>query len=88
MVNLKVRAKNKVFWLAIIPAILVLVKQVAITFFQKDVDISGLSNQLQQIIETVFLILGIMGIVVDPTTDGLKDSKRAMGYVTPRKDEE
>ena len=35
----------------------------------------------------VLIILAILGIVVDPTTDGIKDSARAMTYNEPRKDD-
>lgn len=85
--NLKVRMKNKVFWLTLVPAVLVLVKQVISTIMHKDLNIEGLSAELQQIIESVFLILGIMGIIVDPTTAGISDSKLAQTYTEPKKDE-
>lgn len=84
--NLKVRVKNKVFWLTLVPAILVLVKQIASTIMHKELNIEGLSTELQGIIETVFMILGILGIVVDPTTAGVEDSNLAKTYVEPKED--
>jgi len=34
-------------------------------------------------VDAVFALLVILGIVVDPTTDGLNDSARAMAYEEP-----
>ncbi|MBQ6317144.1 MAG: hypothetical protein IJI13_06445 [Oscillospiraceae bacterium] len=36
----------------------------------------------------LFAVLVILGIVVDPTTDGLGDSERAMSYEEPWADKE
>ena len=71
-INWKVRFKNKAFWLAIIPALLLLVQQVC-GIFGIDVDIAALSEQLIAVIGTVFVILTLLGIVVDPTTGGMND---------------
>lgn len=81
-INLKVRMKNKVFWLTIIPMALVLISQVA-RLFGFELELSGLSKQLVDIIETIFFILGVLGIVVDPTTSGVSDSERALEYTAP-----
>ncbi len=78
-VNWKVRIKNKVFWLAIIPAVLVLIQKVLVVF-GVSFDPTILSGQLTDIIESVFLVLAIIGIVADPTTKGLSDSELAMTY--------
>ncbi len=83
--NWKVRIRNKTFWLAIIPAILLLIQQIC-AVFGIAIDISGLSDQLLGIVGTVFGILSILGIVVDPTTYGIGDSELAMTYTEPKKD--
>lgn len=82
-INWKVRIKNKAFWVALIPAILLLVRQV-LALFGIDVDFTQLSDQLIDIVGTVFLILTIVGIVNDPTTKGLNDSKNALTYEEPK----
>lgn len=82
-INWKVRAKNKTFWLAIIPAALLLVQQVA-GLFGLTLDFGGLQAQLVAIVGTVFAILAILGIVADPTTAGMGDSEQAMGYDEPK----
>lgn len=81
-INWKVRANNKLFWLGIIPMLLLLAQQVC-ALFGLSLEIEWLSNQLKAIIETAFGILAIAGIVADPTTKGLSDSDRAMDYTVP-----
>lgn len=83
-INWKVRFKNKTFWLAIIPAIIVLIKAVA-GVFGIEIDLSVLSDRLLDVVNALFIVLSIVGIVVDPTTDGLTDSTQALNYDTPKK---
>lgn len=83
MINWKARVKNKEFWLALIPALLLLVQQVcAVVGVQ--LDFGELQARLVAIVGTVFAILAILGIVVDPTTAGLGDSEQAMTYTEPK----
>ena len=35
----------------------------------------------------MFAVLTILGVVTDPTTDGITDSTQALGYTEPKKDE-
>ena len=85
MINWKVRIKNKLFWLAIIPALLLLVKTVA-AVAGVSLDFAALGDRLAAVVEAVFSVLAILGIVADPTTDGLGDSKLAMTYEKPKVD--
>ena len=84
-INWKVRLKNKVFWITIIPMILLLVQQV-LGLFGVSFEIEGLTDCLVAIVSTLFSILAIIGIIADPTTDGLSDSNQAMTYEVPKKD--
>ena len=84
-VNWKVRIKNVNFWLMIIPAILLLA-QLVLDLFGIHMDFGELGNKLKAIVNAVFAILTLLGVVNDPTTDGLNDSKRALGYEEPWKD--
>lgn len=86
-INWTVRFKNKAFWVAIIPAVLLLAQQVCALFGVK-LEIAGLSDQLIAIIGTVFAILALVGVVNDPTVANLSDSKQAMTYTQPKKDVE
>lgn len=84
-INWIVRLKNKAFWMAIIPAILLLAQQICGMFGIK-IEIAGLTDQLLAIIGTVFAILSLIGIVNDPTVATLSDSKQAMTYTEPKVD--
>lgn len=85
MINWKVRIKNKTFWLAIIPAIILLVQAVA-AVFGFALDLTGIGDKLLDVVEAVFIVLAIIGVVTDPTTAGLNDSKQALTYEAPKED--
>lgn len=84
-INWTVRIKNKNFWLAIIPAILLLV-QVVGNVFGFALDLGDLGNKLLEVVNALFAVLAILGIVTDPTTAGVGDSAQAMTYTTPKKE--
>ena len=44
-------------------------------------------NAIMNIVSQVLTFLGLIGVLVDPTTAGSGDSERAMGYDEPWKDE-
>lgn len=85
MINWQVRIKNKNFWLTLIPAVLLLVQVVA-AVFGITIDLGELGNRLLDVVNAVFAVLVILGVVTDPTTDGVGDSLRALGYTQPYKD--
>lgn len=83
MINWKVRVKNKTFWIALIPALILVVQAVAALFgFQ--IDLGDISGKLLTVVDSVFAVLTILGIVVDPTTKGIQDSEKAMTYTEPK----
>lgn len=82
MINLTVRARNKAFWLALIPAVLLLIQVCAVPFGYAW-DFANLGQQLTAIVNAVFAVLSILGVITDPTTKGFGDSERAMTYVQP-----
>lgn len=84
-INWTVRIKNKNFWLALVPAVLLLLQAVLALFgveWQPDM----LSDKLLDIINAAFVLLSILGVVQDPTTAGAGDSEQALTYNQPRKD--
>lgn len=83
MINWKVRLKNKTFWLTAVPAVLLLASQV-LRLFGVEWDYSGLAEQLTAIVGTSFAILALLGVVNDPTTQGVADSEQAMTYEAPK----
>ena len=86
-INWKIRIKNKMFWLSIIPAVLLLIQTVAAPFGYK-FDFGVLNQQLAEIINAAFVVLAILGVVVDPTTHGVNDSTNALNYDQPKKEDE
>ena len=83
MINWKVRFANKTFWLSLVPAVLLLV-QVTAAVFGYTLDLGELGNRLVAVVNSLFAVLAILGVVTDPTTKGLSDSLRAMGYDKPK----
>lgn len=81
-INWKVRVKNKQFWAALIPATLILIQNVSSAFGYK-VDVSGISESALSIINSLFIVLSIIGVVIDPTTQGIGDSEKALTYEEP-----
>ena len=84
MINWKVRIKNKNFWLSLIPALLLLIQAVAYVF-GISLDLSEMGDKLLAVVNALFAVLAILGIVTDPTTSGVSDSAQAMTYTEPRK---
>ena len=85
MINWRVRLKNKTFWLTAVPAVLLLASQV-LKLFGVEWDYTGLAEQLTAIVGTIFAILALMGVVNDPTTQGVGDSRQALDYDRPKSD--
>ena len=83
MVNWTVRFKNKTFWLSFVPAVLLLI-QVAAALFGYTLDLGALGDKLLDVVNALFAVLALLGVVTDPTTKGLGDSAQAMGYDRPR----
>ena len=79
-INWKLRFKNKAFWVALVPATLLLVQAVA-AVFGYNLNFADLNEKLLTVINTLFAVLAILGIVVDPTTKGIEDSDRAMNRI-------
>ena len=82
MINWKVRIRNKQFWASVIPAAALVIQAVA-AVFGWTLDFSTLVGRILTVIDAVFALLVVLGIVVDPTTAGVGDSQRAMSYEEP-----
>ena len=82
-VNWKVRFKNKT-WLAMFISLIVGFIFNLLKMF--DVVPVITENQVMGIASQVLTVLGLFGVIVDPTTEGINDSERAMSYEEPWKD--
>ena len=84
-INWQVRLKNHQFWVSVIPALALVIQAVA-AVFGWTLDFTRITGHLIAVVDAIFALLVILGIVVDPTTAGVGDSMRAMGYDEPYKD--
>lgn len=82
--NWKVRFKNKV-WLATFIGLIVSFVFNILKIF--DIFPSFTENDVMTVVSQVLTFLGLIGVIVDPTTAGIGDSDRAMTYVEPWVDE-
>ncbi|EBF5160677.1 TPA: phage holin [Listeria monocytogenes] len=73
-INWKVRMKSKVFWVSVIPLVLVLVQQL-LGWFGVTIPADTINKQALDFVNSVFLLLGVLGVVNDPTTKGVNDSE-------------
>ena len=82
-INWKVRFKN-VTWLTMFISLIVGFVFNMLKMF--DIVPAITENQIMTIISQVLTFLGLIGVLVDPTTAGIGDSNRAMNYEEPYKD--
>ena len=76
MINWKLRFKNKVTLSALIGAIFLMLQQFGL----------DIPKNIQDGVNTFVYVLVLMGVVNDPTTTGLTDSKQALEYENPKED--
>lgn len=79
-INLKVRFKNPVFWLTVIPAVITFVYTVLGAL---DVVPAISQDVIVNIVTALISALTTIGVLIDPTTKGVGDSKRALEYDKP-----
>ncbi|RSJ80022.1 phage holin [Streptococcus cristatus] len=83
-INWTVRLKNKNFWLALVPAIALLL-QAAGDIFGLKLEFGVTIDKILVFINVLFALLVLVGVVNDPTTAGLGDSQQALNYDEPKK---
>lgn len=82
-INWKVRLKHKPFLVALFALTLLLAQQVAAVF---GIDTTIYNEQATELFNTVLAFLILIGVVIDPTTEGTNDSEQALRYNKPRDD--
>ena len=83
--NFILRLKNKATLTAIVGAILLFIKQITEAF---GIDLSAQIEQISGLVGAVITLLVGLGVVVDPTSKGVKDSGIAQTYSKPRDENE
>ncbi len=82
-INWKVRFRNRLWLWSFLSAV------IAMLF--SFLSLCGIALPLSQntvlgILYQILSILSLLGVLIDPTTQGLNDSNRAMGYQEPYQD--
>ena len=81
MINWKLRLQNKATLLALCVTVIAFIYQILGLFnIVPSVSEDTVTNLVSMIID----LLAMVGILVDPTTAGLRDTKQALGYEHPR----
>ena len=83
-INWKVRFKNKI-WLGSFLSLIVSFAYSMLGLFDIFPDVTR--NNVIEILNQILTFLGLIGVLVDPTTAGLSDSEQAMGYTEPWEDD-
>lgn len=74
-INWKLRIQNKTFWATLIPLLVILLQQLGLNFVPEN---------WQEIFATIMSILLLVGVINDPTTEGISDSDQALTYNEPK----
>ena len=82
-INWRVRFKNKI-WLGSFLSLIVSFVYSMLSMFDVFPDVT--KNSVIELLNQVLTFLGLIGVLVDPTTAGIGDSERAMGYEEPWED--
>lgn len=76
MINWKLRFQNKATLLAIASTVILLIQQLGFK----------LPDNIADIVNTFLTLLVLLGVISDPTTEGISDSPNALTYVEPKKE--
>ena len=76
-INWKLRFKNKATLLAIAGTLILLAQQLGLK----------LPDNIEDVVNTVLTLLVLLGVINDPTTEGLKDSNKVLTYDKPKGDD-
>ena len=85
-INWKVRVKNPYFWFGLVAVILAAIGVSPESLTSWPILYAQIRALLSNPFAVGCVIVAVLGYINDPTTSGLSDSQRAMGYEKPRKD--
>ena len=84
--NLKVRVKNPWFWIGLGGVILTAMGISPETLTSWGAVYVALENLLGNPFMLFSVLIAVLGVFIDPTTNGVTDSEQALTYTTPKKD--
>ena len=76
MINWKLRFQNKATSLAIASTVILLAQQLGFK----------LPDNIADVVNTFLTLLVLLGVINDPTTEGISDSPNALTYAEPKKE--
>ena len=75
-INWRLRFKNKATLLAIAGTLILLAQQLGLK----------LPDNIADVVNTFLTLLVLLGVINDPTTEGVSDSQNALTYAEPKKE--
>ena len=82
-INWKIRFQNKTFLTGLISLVVVFIYDLLQLL---EIAPAVTQSAVMQVAEGILTILGMLGVIADPTTAGLSDSKQALTYTSPKRD--
>ena len=82
-INWKIRFQNKTFLTGLISLVVVFIYDLLQLL---EIAPAVTQSAVMQVAEGILTILGMLGVIADPTTAGLTDSRQALTYTSPRQD--
>ena len=82
-INWKIRFQNKTFLTGLISLVVVFIYGLLQLL---EIAPAVTQSAVMQVAEGILTILGMLGVIADPTTAGLSDSKQALTYTSPKQD--
>ena len=82
-INWKIRFQNKTFLTGLISLVVVFIYDL-LPLLESAPAVT--QSAVMQVAEGILTILGMLGVIADPTTAGLSDSKQALTYTSPKQD--
>ena len=82
-INWKIRFQNKTFLTGLISLVVVFIYDLLQLL---EIAPAVTQSAVMQVAEGILTILGMLGVIADPTTAGLSDIKQALTYTSPKQD--
>ena len=82
-INWKIRFQNKTFLTGLISLVVVFIYDLLQLL---EIAPAVTQSAVMQVAEGILTILGMVGVIADPTTAGLTDSRQALTYTSPKQD--
>lgn len=83
--NWKVRLKNPYFWIGLVGVILTAMNVSPEMFTSWDAVVTQAKTLISNPYMIGSVLLAVLGVFLDPTTQGVQDSTQAMSYTAPKK---